>query len=38
LSSVREFAAEFKSKYDNLDLLVCNAGVWIPMDRFCPDL
>lgn len=33
LSSVREFADVVKSKYENIDLLVCNAGVWIPMDR-----
>jgi len=35
LKSVREFAAEFLEKYGegSLDTLVCNAGVWVPMDE-----
>src|SRR6056297_1145864 len=30
LQSVRDFAANFKSQYDKLDLLINNAGVMIP--------
>ncbi|MBI9073368.1 MAG: SDR family NAD(P)-dependent oxidoreductase [Melioribacteraceae bacterium] len=30
LSSVKEFAKEYKSKFDKLDLLINNAGVMIP--------
>merc|ERR1719296_403961 len=32
LDSVREFATEFLSKYDRLDVLVCNAGVMMPAE------
>jgi len=34
LTSVRDFAAHFNEKFDKLDILVCNAGVWVPMDRY----
>jgi len=35
LESVRQFAAEFLEKYGegSLDTLVCNAGVWVPMEQ-----
>lgn len=33
LKSIRSFANEFNSQYEKLDILVCNAGVWIPMER-----
>jgi len=31
--SVREFVQEFQDKYNRLDILICNAGVWIPMEK-----
>lgn len=33
LASVRSFATVFNEKFDRLDILVCNAGVWVPMDK-----
>jgi len=33
LQSVTQFTTEFKEKYNRLDILICNAGVWIPMDK-----
>merc|ERR1712013_180944 len=33
LQSVREFAEEVQSKYPAIHTLVCNAGVWMPMDK-----
>jgi len=33
LKSVEEFTAEFKEKYSRLDTLICNAGVWFPMEK-----
>jgi len=33
LESVGEFANEFLAKYSRLDTLICNAGVWVEMDR-----
>jgi NAD(P)-dependent dehydrogenase (short-subunit alcohol dehydrogenase family) len=33
LASVKEFAEEFNQKYQRLDTLVCNAGLWVPMDK-----
>eukprot|EP00088_Acartia_fossae_P048630 TRINITY_DN5307_c0_g2_i1.p1 TRINITY_DN5307_c0_g2~~TRINITY_DN5307_c0_g2_i1.p1 ORF type:complete len:329 (+),score=42.68 TRINITY_DN5307_c0_g2_i1:75-1061(+) len=33
LHSVAEFCQEFTDKYNRLDILICNAGVWIPMDK-----
>lgn len=32
LTSVQEFVATVKSKYSRIDVLICNAGVWIPPD------
>jgi NAD(P)-dependent dehydrogenase (short-subunit alcohol dehydrogenase family) len=32
LSSVRMFCSEVKSKYPPIDILILNAGVWVPMD------
>lgn len=34
LNSVRDFAKEFKSKYNKLDVLINNAGVMMPVERF----
>lgn len=34
LNSVRNFAGEFKEKYDKLDVLINNAGVMMPVKRF----
>jgi len=34
LNSVKQFAVEFKSKYDKLDVLINNAGVMMPVQRF----
>ena len=31
--SVRQFASELLEKYPNIFCLVCNAGVWCPMDQ-----
>jgi len=33
LNSVREFAKEFTSKYDRLDILLNNAGIMAPLKR-----
>ena len=33
LSSVRRFADELTSAYPKIHSLVCNAGVWLPMER-----
>lgn len=33
LSSVRAFAKELKQKDTSIDALICNAGVWMPMDQ-----
>lgn len=33
LESVRKFANQFQSKHEELHALVCNAGVWFPMDQ-----
>ena len=33
LESVRSFVTEFKQEYSSLDTLVCNAGVWMPMEK-----
>lgn len=35
LASVRAFADTLKSKYPLIDALICNAGVWVPMDQHC---
>mmetsp|Transcript_26145 Transcript_26145/g.36636 ORF Transcript_26145/g.36636 Transcript_26145/m.36636 type:complete len:341 (-) Transcript_26145:532-1554(-) len=32
LASVRTFSEEIKSKFNSIDALVCNAGVWVPME------
>lgn len=34
LNSVREFAETYKKKYDQLDILINNAGVMMPVKRF----
>ena len=33
LDSVRNFVNNFLLNHDKLDCLVCNAGVWVPMDK-----
>jgi len=33
LESVRQFAGDLLEKYPNIYCLVCNAGVWCPMDQ-----
>ena len=33
LSSVKNFISEVQSKYESIDILVCNAGVWVPMEK-----
>jgi retinol dehydrogenase-12 len=33
LSSVRKFATDIKQRHENLYALICNAGVWVPMDQ-----
>ena len=33
LTSVNEFIAEVQSNYESIDVLICNAGVWIPMEQ-----
>lgn len=33
LSSVNAFIKEAQSKYESIDVLICNAGVWIPMEQ-----
>eukprot|EP00096_Caligus_rogercresseyi_P013159 TRINITY_DN582_c0_g1_i1.p1 TRINITY_DN582_c0_g1~~TRINITY_DN582_c0_g1_i1.p1 ORF type:complete len:337 (+),score=103.41 TRINITY_DN582_c0_g1_i1:96-1106(+) len=33
LKSVEKFSQEFLSSYETLDVLLCNAGVWVPMDQ-----
>lgn len=33
LSSVRNFASEIRAKYPVVHALICNAGVWVPMDH-----
>lgn len=33
LTSVNEFISEIQSKYESIDVLICNAGVWIPMEQ-----
>jgi len=33
LKSIQEFSEQFTEKYDRLDTLVLNAGVWVPMEK-----
>jgi len=33
LASIRQFVEDFQAKYSNLYALVCNAGVWYPMEQ-----
>ena len=33
LENVRNFSQTLKEKYSSIDCLVCNAGVWFPMDQ-----
>jgi NAD(P)-dependent dehydrogenase (short-subunit alcohol dehydrogenase family) len=33
LASVRKFANDLKEKHKNIYALICNAGVWMPMDQ-----
>jgi len=33
LQSVVQFSEEFHEKYNRLDTLICNAGVWVAMDK-----
>ncbi|KAL3798693.1 hypothetical protein HJC23_004444 [Cyclotella cryptica] len=33
LESIRKFAAEVQQRYPSIYALVCNAGVWMPMDK-----
>lgn len=33
LASVRAFASQVKQKYKQIDAVVCNAGVWVPMEQ-----
>merc|ERR1711976_929176 len=33
LASVRQFVQDVETKYDQVYALVCNAGVWYPMDQ-----
>lgn len=33
LQSVKQFAQEFKSKYDRLDILINNAGLLVPPEE-----
>eukprot|EP00956_Cyclotella_meneghiniana_P026221 scaffold56180_cov77-Cyclotella_meneghiniana.AAC.2 len=35
LTSVREFANNVKMRYDSVYALICNAGVWVPMNQKC---
>ena len=32
LENIKNFASEIKEKISQIDCLVCNAGVWYPMD------
>lgn len=31
--SIRDFAQAVKDKYETIDCLVCNAGIWVPMEK-----
>ena len=33
LDSIQNFSKRFLSDYTKLDCLICNAGVWVPMDK-----
>lgn len=33
IASVKEFISQVKTNYDSIDALVCNAGVWVPMEQ-----
>ena len=33
LESIRNFVIRFKEDYKKLDCLICNAGVWVPMEK-----
>lgn len=33
LASVREFISQVRSNFESIDVLICNAGVWVPMDE-----
>ena len=33
LDSVKNFVEEFLAQYSQLDCLICNAGVWVPMEN-----
>jgi NAD(P)-dependent dehydrogenase (short-subunit alcohol dehydrogenase family) len=33
LASVKNFVTEVQSKHDKIDVLICNAGVWVPMEQ-----
>ena len=33
LENIRKFATEIQEKFSKIDCLVCNAGVWLPMDQ-----
>lgn len=33
IASVNEFIKEVQSKYESIDVLICNAGVWVPMEK-----
>jgi NAD(P)-dependent dehydrogenase (short-subunit alcohol dehydrogenase family) len=35
MESVREFANEFKQQFKKLNILICNAGVMIPLRNKC---
>lgn len=33
LDSIREFAKEFRSQFDKIDILINNAGVFVPLKK-----
>lgn len=33
LASVRDFISKIQTKYESIDVLICNAGVWVPMEK-----